>query len=155
MWIKSQDGLTFGNYNRFEIVDRVKEDGSVEWLITGGSSSQDYGYVLGAYSHKGYAVKILNIIIGLVNYRSDDIYFMPEDESYISKIKVGDVVESPYGQRHTVAYVTDTDLYFIEGQTTYRVENDSKEWKICSSEVISQLVSDEDSKSYMDRLEGE
>lgn len=53
--------------------------------------------------------------------------------------KVGDIVKSEFGVMHTVAYVDDKYLYFVEGNGIYAVENNPADWTICTEEVIKKL----------------
>lgn len=53
--------------------------------------------------------------------------------------KVGDIVKSVFGVMHTVAYVDDKCLYFVEGTGFYAVENNPDDWTICTDEVIKKL----------------
>lgn len=48
-----------------------------------------------------------------------------------NKFKIGDIVKSKYGVMHTVAYVNDEHIYFVEGKAIIEVDNEPNDWEIC------------------------
>ncbi len=53
--------------------------------------------------------------------------------------KVGDIVKSKFGVMHTVAYVDDNVICFVEGCGIYTVANDPNDWTICTEEVLQEI----------------
>jgi hypothetical protein len=44
--------------------------------------------------------------------------------------KVGDIVKSKWGIMHVIAHLDKDNIYFIEQNTIYAVDNNPKDWEI-------------------------
>lgn len=50
--------------------------------------------------------------------------------------KIGDVIKSKWGVMHTIAYIDEKIIYFVEGNAIYGVENKSDEWELVDKEEL-------------------